>query len=86
MRLLVFHIKEITIYRINIVNVILIMPDNLSVICCADGSFNIDHVLIGEVGVMVFDTKARAKPIKGDTSIKYQNGKLVFAKGSLGFE
>lgn len=43
--------------------------------------FNIDHVLIGEIGVMVFETKARAKPITGDTSIKYQNGKLVFSDG-----
>jgi hypothetical protein len=43
--------------------------------------FNIDHVLIGEVGVMVFETKARAKPITGDTSVKYQNGKLVFSDG-----
>lgn len=43
--------------------------------------FNIDHVLIGEVGVMVFETKARAKPITGDISVKYQNGKLVFSDG-----
>jgi len=43
--------------------------------------FNIDHVLIGEVGVMVFETKARAKPITGDTSVKYQKGKLVFSDG-----
>jgi hypothetical protein len=43
--------------------------------------FNIDHVLIGEVGVLVFETKARAKPVKGDTSVKYQNGQLVFSDG-----
>ena len=43
--------------------------------------FNIDHVLIGEVGVMVFETKAKAKPLKGETSIKYQNGSLVFSTG-----
>ena len=43
--------------------------------------FNIDHVLIGEVGVMVFETKARSKPLKGDVSIKYQEGHLVFSGG-----
>ena len=43
--------------------------------------FNIDHVLIGEVGVMVFETKAKAKPLKGETSVKYQDGLLVFSTG-----
>lgn len=43
--------------------------------------FNIDHVLIGEVGVMVFETKARSKPLKGDVSIKYQDGHLLFPNG-----
>ncbi len=43
--------------------------------------FNIDHVLIGEVGIMVFETKTRAKPLKGDTSIKLQNNELLFSDG-----
>ena len=43
--------------------------------------FNIDHVLIGEVGVMVFETKAKAKPLRGETSVKYQDGSLVFSTG-----
>ncbi len=45
------------------------------------GKFNIDHVLIGEVGVMVFEAKARAKPRKGETKIRMQNGELVFSDG-----
>jgi hypothetical protein len=43
--------------------------------------FNIDHVLIGEVGVMVFETKARSKPLTGDVTIKYKDGHLVFSNG-----
>ena len=43
--------------------------------------FNIDHILIGEVGVMVFETKAKAKPLKGETSVKYQDGSLAFSTG-----
>lgn len=44
-------------------------------------AFNIDHVLIGEVGVMVFETKARSKPQKGETTIVYKDGWLNFSNG-----
>jgi hypothetical protein len=37
--------------------------------------------LIGEVGVMVFETKARSKPRKGDTTVIYKYGNLHFSDG-----
>ena len=43
--------------------------------------FNIDHISIGQMGVMVFETKARSKPVSGDTKIRYDNGRLSFSNG-----
>lgn len=47
----------------------------------AKPAFNIDHVIIGEAGVIVFETKAKSKPLKGDCKVKINSGKLEFSDG-----
>jgi hypothetical protein len=50
-------------------------------ILAENGKFNVDHVLIGEMGVIVFETKARSKPLKGEPLIWFQSGFLHFSDG-----
>ena len=45
--------------------------------------FNIDHLVIGDRGIFVIETKGRSKPSKGETTIKFDGDRLVSADGQV---
>lgn len=51
-----------------------------------DRKFNIDHVVIGRFGIAAIETKARSKPLKGETNLWAVNDKIHFMDGTYSKE
>ncbi|MFA5203180.1 MAG: nuclease-related domain-containing protein [Lentisphaeria bacterium] len=49
----------------------------------ASGRFNIDHLVIGDRGIFVIETKGRSKPRKGEPRVKFDGNRLTFADGLI---
>ncbi len=45
-------------------------------------TFNIDHVIIGEAGIIVFETKSKSKNSDGRCEVRIEHGQLNFSDGT----